>query len=347
MGVIGVGWWGTVGHLQPLIADPQADVVAVWSRTGAKARSRAREYSVPESYTDYRQMIDDCSLDAVCIASTPNMHYEQARYCLEQGVHVLMEKPFVLKAKQARELQRLARDNDLLLSVCHPVLYNPTMAKARDLIRGGTLGELLMVTAIHAQRVYDLYKGDVAQVWESRARDMPRPNTNSYSDPAIAGGGEGYTQVSHILGTLLWLTGLEPVSVYAYMNNRDLAVDVVDAMTIRFSNGALGTVSANGLLPAGVSSRLVQVHGDKGILNWDTVGSSAHVLTDAEEGSVSIELPTPEGHDPRAAVPRNFVRAVLGEEPQYVERDVAIYESLILDAAYRSAATGQEAMIEA
>ena len=58
IGIIGVGWWGTVGHLEPLADDPKTELVAVWSRTEAKAKERAERYGVPHYYTDYRAMID-------------------------------------------------------------------------------------------------------------------------------------------------------------------------------------------------------------------------------------------------------------------------------------------------
>jgi predicted dehydrogenase len=344
IGIIGVGWWGTVGHLEPLADDPKTELVAVWSRTESKAQERAERYGVPRYYTDHRKLIDECGLDGVIVASTPNMHYEQARYALDHGLHVLMEKPFVLSAAHADTLQRIAQEQGKLLSVCHPLLYHPLVAKARDEIRRGTVGKVLLVTALFSQRVYDLYSGNVpAQLYRpSRKGNAPRPNASSYSDPAVVGGGEGHTQASHIVGEVLWLTGLKPASVFARMNNLDLQVDVVDVMTIRFTDGALATVAANGLLPPRVYSRLLQVQGDKGIVNFDTVSRSVTVQTGEEGEPRKLEAPMAEGFDARAAVPRNYVRAILGEEALYVETDVAINEAKVLAAAYRSAATGEE-----
>lgn len=345
IGVIGVGWWGAVGHLDPLSDDPKADVVAVWSRTETKARARAEQYSVPRWFTDYREMIHSCELDAVAIASTPNMHAEQAKHALEQGLHVLMEKPFVLQAEQARSLYRLAKEKDLLLSVCHPLLFRPGMEAARKAITGGALGDLIVVSAMFAQRVYDLYAGRIPDKFPGPGHGI-RPNQQSYSDPSVAGGGQGHTQASHVLGALLWLTGLRPAEVFAFMNNRDLKVDVVDALSVRFEGGALGTVAANGLVPRGMRSMNAEIQGDSGILDVD-IGQGTAVLRSADGGE-PLKLGTDE-RDPQAniaAVPRNFVRAVLGEEEVYVGPEVAVREVEILDAAYRSAATGQVVRIE-
>lgn len=345
IGVIGVGWWGTVGHLEPLSANPQVEIAAIWSRTEGKAQARAEQYGVPRHYTDYRKMIDEAELDGVVIASTPNMHFEQARYALERGLHVLMEKPFVLCAEHAMELRRLATQGNRLLSVCHPVLFMPAMIRARELVRSGALGQLVMVSAVHAQRVYDLYKGDVETVFDQRP-GMPRPNDLSYADPSIVGGGEGHTQASHILGTILWLTGLEPTYVYCAMNPLDTQVDVIDAMVIRFSNGCLAAVGANGLLPAGVAARGVQLHGAHGILEVGGLTGDLTLFSDGQTGPQALAVPTVEGLDTRAAVGANFVRAMLGEEPLHVETGVALDEACILDAAYRSAASGREEAID-
>lgn len=348
IGIIGVGWWGTVGHLAPLADDARAEVVAVWSRTEEKAKDRAERYGVPRYYTDYRRMIDECELDGVIIAATPNMHYEQARYALEHGLHVLVEKPFVLRADHARDLARLAKEQGLLLTVCHPILYDPMVIEARRQVRDGSLGNLLAISALFSQRVYDLYRGDVSAFvgGHRRPSGMPRPNARSYADPAIVGGGEGHTQASHIIGTILWITGLRPVSVFAYMNRLDVEVDVVDAITIRFSGGALATVIANGMLPHQVRATSLHIQGDAGILSFDSLGRTIYSQTKKD---MHPRLTKPDSSGPReglAAVPRNFVRAIQGEEALYVETDVAIDEVRILDAAYRSADSRQETDIK-
>jgi len=339
--VIGAGWWGTVGHLRPLAQIAEADLVAVYSRTEAKARKRAEELGIPRFYDNYQRMIQECDLDAVTIATTPNVHYEQAKYAIEHGLHVLMEKPFVLQAAHAVELAEIADAGELLLSVCHPLLHYELLTNARRYILDGALGDILLVNALFSQRVYDLYKGDVDAVWEKRLRgDDAKPNRTSYSDPAVSGGGEGHTQASHILGMLLWLTGLSPISVYACMNSLDVAVDVVDAMTITFEGGALGNVSANGMLPEGVAWSGIQIQGTKGILVLDTASRGAFVRLEGD-----AEMRRIEGQMPRRSVasevPRNFVRAILGLDEQWVATRVAIDEVRILDAAYRSASSGQ------
>jgi len=218
------------------------------------------------------------------------------------------------------------------------------VVEARRQVRDGSLGNVLAISALFSQRVYDLYKGDVSAFVGARQRSegLPQPNPRSYADPAIVGGGEGHTQASHIIGTILWITGLRPISVFAYMNRLDVDVDVVDAVIIRFTGGALATVVANGLLPPRIGASSVHIQGDGGILSFDSLGRTAYIQTakDAHPNARKIE---PSGaSEGRSAVPRNFVRAVLGEEELHVETDVALDEVRILDAAYRSVDSGKE-----
>jgi len=340
IGVIGVGWWGTVGHLEPLSKDDQADIIAVQSRSIDKAQKAAGRYGVPHAYADFRRMIDECEMDGVIIATTPNVHYEQARYALEHGLHVLMEKPFVLQAQQAEHLAAIAQAKGLLLSVCSPNCFHPWIVESRRVVRSGALGKVQLMTHAYSQRVYDLYEGNVAGMFgASRGADDVRPGTASYSDPEVAGGGHAHGQISHSLSALLYITGLRPASVFAYMNKLDLAVDVVDTVSVRFEDGALANLSATGLIPRNMASLAMQVIGDQGLVDIDAFRQLGRCWVAGDAQPRPFE---PAGRfDIVSPVPRNFVRAILGEEPIQVETQVAVDVVRILDAAYRSAASGQ------
>ncbi|MHB9032455.1 MAG: Gfo/Idh/MocA family protein [Anaerolineae bacterium] len=336
--IVGVGWWGTVGHLEPLLRDEKAEVVAVYSRTEAKARQRAEKYGVKRYYTDYREMIDTCDLDGVVVSTTPNVHYEQARYALEHNLSVLVEKPFMLKAEQAKELAQLAQEKGKFITVCHPLIYSSLMSRARQLVKE-ELGKLLLVEAHFSQRVIDLYRSDVPGMFGQRGSDYPVPDSHSYADPEIAGGGEGHAQASHIVGSLLWLTGLEPQSVFAFMNKLDVKVDVVDAISVRFTDGVVGTISANGMTPPRCYEHYLHIQGENGYLFVDDV---AHTVTIRTAKDTEVRLYRVDPVRPyRDMLPPNFVRALLGEEEMLVSTKVAVDEVRILDGAYRSAETGQ------
>ncbi|MCE5259785.1 MAG: Gfo/Idh/MocA family oxidoreductase [Chloroflexi bacterium] len=337
IGIIGVGWWGTVGHLEPLLKDEKAEVVAISSRTEAKVKQRAEKYGIKRYFTDYREMIDTCGLDGVVVATTPNMHYEQSRYALEHNLNVLVEKPFMLKAEQAVELAALARERGKFITVCHPMIYSSLMARARQLICN-ELGRLLLVEAHFSQRTIDLYRSDIPGMFGQRGDDYPVPDSHSYADPEIAGGGEGHAQASHIIGSLLWLTGLEPETVFAFMDKQDTQVDVVDTMTVRFSSGVIGTITANGMTPPRTYRHTLHFQGENGYLFLDDASHTITIRT-AQDNEVRMYRVDPT-MPYRDMLPPNFVRALLGEEEMLVGTEIAVNEVRILDGAYRSAASG-------
>src|SRR5205807_7905591 len=78
---------------------------------------------------------------------------------------------------------------------------------------------------------------------------MFQPDPKTWADPVVAGGGYGHAQLSHSTGMLCWLTALVPETVYALMSAPGSKVDLYDALSVKFSGGAIGTVSAAGTVP--------------------------------------------------------------------------------------------------
>ena len=92
-GIVGCGHIAWVGHLPWLWDNPRIDFVATCDVDPAQARSAADRWDAPRSYTDYVEMLDTESLDAVVIATPPPTHAPMAIAAAERGVHILMEKP--------------------------------------------------------------------------------------------------------------------------------------------------------------------------------------------------------------------------------------------------------------
>jgi len=88
---------------------------AVASNDHAKAQKFAKEHSVERVYENYEAMFSDAEIDAVYIANINPQHYPMAKLALQHGKHVLVEKPFVLNSKQARELYSLAKEQNVFI----------------------------------------------------------------------------------------------------------------------------------------------------------------------------------------------------------------------------------------
>ena len=92
-------------------------LVAVGSRHLESAQAFAQQYGIPHCYDSYEALAADPEVEAIYIATPNTLHYENCRLCLEQGKHVLGEKPFTINPEQAQELYRLAEEKHLFLSV--------------------------------------------------------------------------------------------------------------------------------------------------------------------------------------------------------------------------------------
>lgn len=119
-GVIGVGYLGRF-HAQKYQLIPDAELVAVCDLNTEACERVALELNVP-GYADYQDLFG--TVDAVSIAATTNKHFEIAKACLQQGIHVLIEKPITETLSQADELIRLAAQNQCKLQVGHLERFN-------------------------------------------------------------------------------------------------------------------------------------------------------------------------------------------------------------------------------
>ncbi|WP_045097448.1 Gfo/Idh/MocA family protein [Legionella fallonii] len=118
--VIGIGYLGRF-HAQKYQLIPNAELVAVCDVNPELCEAVSQELKVP-AYLDYQDLFG--KVDAVSIAATTNKHYQIAKACLEQGIHVLIEKPITETTAQAEELIQLAKKHNAKLQVGHLERFN-------------------------------------------------------------------------------------------------------------------------------------------------------------------------------------------------------------------------------
>jgi predicted dehydrogenase len=176
-------------------------------------------------------MLDSAKPEGAIIASPNALHAPMGIACAERGVHVLVEKPIADTLDAARSLATAAERAGIALLVGHHRRYNPVIAKAREIIRGGSLGRLTTVVALWLIRKPDNYF-DIA--W----RREP-------------GGGPVLINLIHDVDDLRFICG-EISSVQALTSSavRGFPVEDTAVMAMRFASGALGTVTLSDTVPA-------------------------------------------------------------------------------------------------
>ena len=132
-----------VGRFIQGVRDSQdGDVGAICSRNIHKARQKAREFQIDKAYDDYSRMLADKDLDVIYIATPNALHYRDALLAIRAGKHVVLEKPFVLTANQAKHLFEEARKYNVFLMEAQKIVFLPTTNYLKQMIQEKTLGEM-------------------------------------------------------------------------------------------------------------------------------------------------------------------------------------------------------------
>ena len=339
VGVIGAGWWATFAHIPAVKLHPHTELIAVQSRERAKAEKIARDFGAKYACTSIEELLALPELDAVIVASTPNVHFAQAKAALQSGRHVLIEKPMTFTAAEARELVELAAQKNLQLVISCPWHFTRHGIEARRLIQSGALGEIKMISVLMTNPIDKLLRGINTSPTHGMANVYVEPRHGSYNDPAIAGGGQIYCQVSHAAAYLTFLTGLRPAEVFARFDRDGSPNDIYNALTITMENGALVSLASTGATPMAERHYEVRVFGSKAILQLE-LWRGTMTLTDFTDRRTEYPPLAESEIYPGQSPAVNFVDAILGKVPNGSPGDLGLASMEIIEAACASASNG-------
>ncbi len=146
--------WGILGcgniakkFAEGLTAIPDAELIAVGSRTRQKADQFADQFGAPHRHASYEALVNDPDVDAIYIATPHPYHCENTLLCLEHKKPVLCEKPFSINADFARKMIACARREKVFLMEAMWTRFLPVMVKVRELLDAGAIGDIRMVIA--------------------------------------------------------------------------------------------------------------------------------------------------------------------------------------------------------
>lgn len=219
--IIGAGVMGKK-HAQTLIKHPHTTLVAVCDPF---SDAMAQEFQVL-NYKNLEDLFKNAELDGVIIANPNRFHVSTAIQCMQYGVPCLLEKPLALNTEEALTLIEAQQKLNVPILVGHHRRHNKIIQQAKEIIEGGTLGQINTFNAL-----WSVYKPD------------------SYYDiewHRVAGAGVLAINLVHDLDLMRFLNG-EIKSVQAMTSNKNRNLDVEDTISIlvRFQNGALGSLLAS------------------------------------------------------------------------------------------------------
>jgi predicted dehydrogenase len=279
--VVGVGYLGRF-HAEKHRALDEVELVGVCDRDERTGRSVAESLAT-RYFADHRELAG--RVDAVTVAASTAAHFEIAKFFLEHGVHVLVEKPMTRTTREAAMLTELAAQRNLKLQVGHVERFNPALLSARD--------GLTAVSFLECHRLAQ-FKGRGADV-------------NVILDLMI-----------HDLDVILSLVASKPVSVSAV--GIPVLTDDVDIANARieFANRAIANVTASRASTS--AQRKVRVWCPNQYVSIDFGGGEVRRVTrrgQPSEGQAALveESWNLEKGDALLAETRSFVESILLDQP--------------------------------
>ena len=187
-----------------------------------------REDASIKRYTDYKKMIAENDLELVGIATESGLHAEIALYCIDHGIHVIIEKPMAMNMRDAEEIIRRSEEKGVKVSACHQNRFNVAVQEMRKALEAGRFGKIS--------------HGSIHVRWNrGKAYYDQAPWRGTWAQD----GGALMNQCIHGIDLLRWMMGNEAEEVYGvtrqqfhhYLEAEDIGMAVV-----KFKNGAIGTI---------------------------------------------------------------------------------------------------------
>jgi len=144
VGIVGCGAVAVKRHIPGFIRLKNNVILqAACDKNEDLAKEAARKYNIPKTYQSLSQMLSEENLDIVDICTPPQIHASLAIEALEQGCHILLEKPMALTTADCDRILDASRKHKRKLCIVHNVLFHPPLVKARKLVAEGAIGDFI------------------------------------------------------------------------------------------------------------------------------------------------------------------------------------------------------------
>jgi len=321
LGIVGCGRVA-FHHVEMLKGVPGIKLVASCDLIEEKARSHS-EKAGSRAYTNYRQMLDKEELDIVALATPTGAHYSHVKDILNhKPVHVLLEKPMVLRVAHGLELKALAEKKAVRIFPVYQNRFNIAVQRVKSALVKGELGNIVLGTVrvrwCRPQRYYDLA---------------------SWRGTFSMDGGAHVNQGIHYIDILRYLAGeIEEVhSLFAQLGAK-LEAEDTGVSIVKFKNGGLGQIEITMAARPDDFEASVSIVGSKGLAVIG--GLCANKLETfspcpGDQLSSSEEVPMAYGLS-HHRVYEMLVRSVMDGQPSPVDFDDGLNTIRLLHALYRS-----------
>jgi len=337
-GIVGGGRGSFIGavHHVAVELDGQTEVVAgAMSTDPQTAAASAKAWYLDRSYDDYKEMAKaeagrPDGIDFVMITTPNHMHFPVAKAFLEQGIHVVSEKPMTFSLEEAQELVKTVENSNLVYALMHNYTGYPAVRQARYMVRQGELGDIRKVLVEYIQ--------DWLMAPEEKAGNKQAVWRTDPTKSGIAGcvGDIG----THAENLLEFITGVKIASLSAdlttFVEGRLLDDDA--NMLLRLENGGKGVLTCSQVAAGEENALNIRIYGSKAALEWHQM----------EPNTLIFKAPNQPGQILRTGLPymsaeaKQLTRLPPGHPEGFFEAFANIYKLVIEDI--RRVQAGQQSV---
>lgn len=288
-GMVGGGPGSFIGeaHRRAIGLDGKAELAAgCFSRTFEKNQLTGSQLGIDHDriYSNYEEMAKaeaalERGIDFVVITTPNAAHYEACKVFLTAGIAVSCEKPLCVSLSQARELEQLAKDKNILFMVTYIYSGHVTALNAKAMIQQGIIGEVRTIM------------GEYPQGWLAQEDITGNKQGEWRTDPEQSGRTNALGDIgTHIENTVYRMTGLKIQKVLARMDKvvKGRTLDDNSFVMVEYENGASGMYWASQIAKGHDNSLRIRIYGSKGSLLW--FQETPEILTWVQEDDTLVEL---------------------------------------------------------
>jgi predicted dehydrogenase len=269
-GMVGGGQGAFIGdvHRKAIAMDGKAELVAgCLSRDFQNTLSTGESWGVNRDrlYPTFEEMMEaegkrDDTIEFVVIVTPNNTHYPIARLALENGIHVVCDKPLTIRSAEAEELKVLAQEKGLFFAVTYTYTGYPVVKHLREMVARRDLGDIRFVSAEYAQE------------WLSTPLEKTGQKQAAWrTDPQLTGASNCVGDIgSHIENMVSYLTGLKIKSLCARLDSfvEGRILDDNASILVDYDTGARGLYWSSQIAVGNDNGLRVRIYGSKGSLEW-------------------------------------------------------------------------------
>ncbi|MDA1190826.1 MAG: Gfo/Idh/MocA family oxidoreductase [Candidatus Poribacteria bacterium] len=278
------------------------------------------------TFADYKEFLNTVEMDAVIISTPHTLHYEQVMTALNHDLHVQIEKPMACTSAHAREIMAKQQATGKVVLIGYQRHFDRRFRWIKREIEKGVFGRITFLECFQSQ---NWLRGQQGR-WRL--------------DPALSGGGQFNDSGSHLVDIILWITGLAAEEVTAYVDNRGERVDINSAVSVRFTNGAVGNISILGDQVANGMWEDITIAGEKGVA-WMRQGGKLHYATeDSLDITEVTDFSDVETYD--GGKDQHFFDIIRGKVENQVPPICGLRVIELTEAVWRAAESGKPTKVE-